>query len=76
MKLSYLNGFDNKGNTFIAQDISTDSLPHQANTNNIHQYLTPDYFLLAVIARAITARSIAVALIFPIINHLSRVLSK
>ncbi|MGX6959675.1 MAG: autotransporter domain-containing protein [Rickettsia endosymbiont of Pentastiridius leporinus] len=35
----------NKGNTFVAQDISTDSLPHQANTNNIHQYLTPDYFL-------------------------------
>lgn len=45
MKLSYINGFGNKGNTFVAQSISTDSLPHQANSNTTHQYLTPDYFL-------------------------------
>ena len=45
MKLSYINGFGNKGNTFVAQGISTKSLPHQANTKDTPKYLTPDYFL-------------------------------
>lgn len=45
MKLSYINGFGNKGNTFGAKGISTESLSQQTNSTNIHQYLTPDYFL-------------------------------
>lgn len=45
MKLSYNNSFGNKGNTFVAQNISTDCLPYQANSNNTPKYLTPDYFL-------------------------------
>ncbi|MCZ6908981.1 MAG: hypothetical protein O7C55_04555 [Rickettsia endosymbiont of Ixodes persulcatus] len=44
MKLSYINGFGNKGNTFVARGILTESLPHQANSKITHQYLTPDYF--------------------------------
>lgn len=43
MKIACINNTGNKGNTFVAQDTSTDSLPHQANSNN--PYLTPDYFL-------------------------------
>ena len=45
MKLSYINGFGNKGNTFGAEGISTENLSQQTNSNTIHQYLTPDYFL-------------------------------
>lgn len=47
MKLSYIYSFGNKGNTLVAQNISTNCLPHQANTHNTPQYLTPDYFLPA-----------------------------
>jgi hypothetical protein len=45
MKLSYINSFGNKGNTFVSQGISKESLPYQANSNNTPKYLTPDYFL-------------------------------
>ncbi|HJD66722.1 MAG TPA: hypothetical protein LFV91_06865 [Rickettsia endosymbiont of Bembidion nr. Transversale] len=49
MKLSYINGFGNKGNTFVAQGILKSSLPYQANLNATPQYLlTPDYFLPAI----------------------------
>jgi hypothetical protein len=45
MKLSYINGFGNKSNTFVSQGILKSSLPFQANLNNTHQYLTTNYFL-------------------------------
>ncbi len=47
MKIACINNTSNKGNTFVAQDISTDSLSYKANFNNTPKYLTPDYFLPA-----------------------------
>ena len=35
----------NQGGIFGAKDISTESLSQQANSDNTHLYLTPDYFL-------------------------------
>lgn len=45
MKIACIDNTGNKGNTFGAEGISTESLSQQTNSNTIHQYLTPDYFL-------------------------------
>ncbi|WP_155980555.1 hypothetical protein [Rickettsia bellii] len=46
MKIACIDNIGNKGNAFVAHNISTDSLPYKINLNATPKYLlTPDYFL-------------------------------